>query len=229
MRNYLMAIPARHEETTVGKKRPTTDRAAKVAAMQAEQRRKDRRSKILIYGTTAVIVGGLVTAIAIPVVNESRKQATVAAIADAPIAGVTEFTDLSREHTDAEVQYATTPPAGGDHRPAWQNCGVYTEPIEDENAVHSLEHGSVWITYDPSLAADDVATLAGKASNEGYVLVSPYEGQDSPVILTAWGHQLKLDSADDQRVDAFLKRYLQGEQTPEPGAVCYGGVGTPAA
>jgi hypothetical protein len=74
-----------------------------------------------------------------------------------------------------------------------------------------------------------VSKLTSKAEGEAYVLVSPYEGQKSPIVLTAWGHQLQLNSADDQRIDPFLVRYLQGEQTPEPGAVCHSGIGSPVA
>ena len=50
---------------------------------------------------------------------------------------------------DYEAQYGVNPPAGGDHWSRWLNCGVYTEPQVNEHAVHALEHGAVWITYDP--------------------------------------------------------------------------------
>jgi hypothetical protein len=203
------------------------ERAEKVAAMRAEQQRKDRRNKILIFGTTGVVAVGLITAAAIPLVNQAQQKAEIEAAANAPIEGVEETADLTSNHVEGTVDYASAPPVGGDHNAVWQNCGVYTEPVVDEHAVHSLEHGAVWIAYSPDLAADDVAALTAKAENEPYVLVSPYEGAESPVTLSAWGFQLEVDDPADPRVDAFLERYVQGEQTPEPGAACFGGTGTP--
>jgi hypothetical protein len=213
----------------VGRKASTSERAAKAAAMRAQEQRRERRSKMLIYGGTGVLLAALVAAVAIPVSQEARKQAAVRAVANAPIQGVVEYQNLGREHLQTPIAYEQTPPVGGDHHPVWQNCGVYTEPVVNEHAVHSLEHGSVWISYDASVSGAEVTKLADRAEGEGYVLVSPVENQDSPIVLTAWGHQLGVDRADDERIDAFLLRYLQGPQTPEPGAVCYGGVGTPAA
>ena len=104
---------------------------------------------------------------------------------------------LTQDHVEGSVDYPQRPPIGGDHNPAWQNCGVYREPIVDENAVHSLEHGAVWITYQPDLAAADVATLEALADGQTHVLVSPYPDLKRPVILTAWGAQQGFDSADD--------------------------------
>ncbi|RPF28014.1 DUF3105 domain-containing protein [Georgenia muralis] len=203
-------------------------RAAQVAAMRAEQARKDRRHRNLIIAAVSLICVGLIAAVAIPLAGASRQRAAVEAAASAPIDGVEEFADLSANHVTGNVDYPMAPAAGGDHDQAWQNCGVYTEPVPDENAVHSLEHGAVWIAYSPDLPADQADALTGKAENQPYVLVSPYENTDSPIVLSAWGLQLAVKDADDPRIDTFLARHLQGEQTPEPGAACFSGVGTPA-
>ena len=49
---------------------------------------------------------------------------------------------------------------GGEHFAAWLDCGVYDAPVPDEVAVHDLEHGAVWITYDAdALDAEQVAAL----------------------------------------------------------------------
>jgi hypothetical protein len=90
--------------------------------------------------------------------------------------------------------------------------------------VHSLEHGAVWITHSPDLPAEQVAQLEELTTENPYLLVSPREDLPSEVVLSAWGAQLQLDSVDDERVPVFLTKYLQGEQTPEPGAACSGGI-----
>ena len=132
------------------------------------------------------------------------------------------------QHTEGEVDYEQSPPAGGEHNPVWQNCGYYAEPVRDENAVHSLEHGAVWITYSPDLSEDEVERLRDIAESQTYILVSPYEGLPSPVVASAWGKQLILESAEDPDLERFIGAYRQGPQTPEPGAVCTGGIGQPA-
>ncbi len=132
------------------------------------------------------------------------------------------------QHTDEVVDYAQTPPVGGEHNPVWQNCGFYDEPVTDENAVHSLEHGAVWITYSPDLPQDQVDQLRDLAHSQTYILVSPYPDLPSPVVASAWGKQLRLESADDPDLERFVRAYRQGPQTPEPGAVCTGGIGQPS-
>lgn len=210
------------------RKQLVQERAARVAAMRAEQARKDRRRKVTIFGSAAVVSLGLIAAVAVPLVNQVRQQQEIEAAANAPIDGVAEFADLTSNHVEGTVEYTPFPPVGGDHNGVLQNCGIYTEPVTSENAVHSLEHGAVWITYSPDLPADQVALLQDAARGEAYALLSPHEGLDSPIVASAWGNQLRLDDAADERLDVFLERYMQGEQTPEPGAACFGGTGTPA-
>ena len=133
----------------------------------------------------------------------------------------------ANQHTEGSVDYALDPPVGGEHNFAWQNCGFYEQPVRNELAVHSLEHGAVWITYSPDLPQDEVERLHDLALSEDYVLVSPYPGLDSPVVASAWGKQLRLESAEDPALERFIGAYSQGPQTPEPGAACSGGIGNP--
>lgn len=152
----------------------------------------------------------------------------------APVpAGTVSFSEPLRNHVEGIVHYDRVPPAGGNHNPIWLNCGVYTQPVVDENAVHSLEHGSVWITYQPSLPAAQVAILrhtvqSHYSGGDRYVLLSPYPGQAAPVMATAWGNQLSLQSASDPRVAAFIEHFREGPQDLERGAPCSGGVGRPS-
>jgi hypothetical protein len=130
-------------------------------------------------------------------------------------------------HTEGDVDYAQSPPVGGEHSLTWQNCGFYTEPVRDETAVHSLEHGAVWITYSPELPQDELEHLRTLARSQTYILVSPYPDQNYPVVASAWGKQLNLESAEEPGLERFIRAYKQGPQTPEPGAACIGGVGEP--
>jgi putative peptide zinc metalloprotease protein len=142
--------------------------------------------------------------------------------------GVQSFPGQQRLHVQTQVVYAQNPPVGGRHAPVWQNCGFYTTPVRNENAVHSLEHGAVWITYAPDLPPDQVEALrAFTRGPRSYVIVSPYDGLPAPVVASAWGYQLQLTSADDPRLDQFVRAFRLGPQAPERDAPCAGGVGQP--
>nr|BFE62086.1 hypothetical protein GCM10020063_066120 [Dactylosporangium thailandense] len=134
---------------------------------------------------------------------------------------------LERDHlpADATPSYQMVPAAGGKHFGIWQRCAgdVYDKPVIEGRAVHSLEHGAVWITYRPSLAKGDVDRLAGKVRTNDFMLMSPYKGQPSPISLQAWGYQLRVDKADDPRVDAFVKRFRETASL-EPGTPCSNGL-----
>ena len=97
------------------------------------------------------------------------------------------------------MKYKSSPPVGGDHNPSWQNCmgDVYNAPIPNEHAVHSLEHGAVWITYRPDLPRTRSRRSPTKVEGKEYMLMSPFAGLDKPISLQAWGYQLKVDNADD--------------------------------
>jgi hypothetical protein len=131
-----------------------------------------------------------------------------------------------QDHVETAVQYSESPPVGGPHAPppAWADCTgtVYSVDIRHENAVHSLEHGAVWITYDAdALSQADIDTLAALVENEPGRMLSPYAGLDSPISVQSWGHQLKVDSAGDPRIKQFADLLtLNNEFTPEPGASC---------
>jgi hypothetical protein len=174
---------------------------------------------------SAVLAVLLVGLVAYAAVNQGSGVRDVLGDLDGSIESVevAEAGTLSRNHVATPVSYDRPVPMGGDHHPTWQNCGVYAEPIAPEHAVHSLEHGAAWVTYSPDLPEEQVERLTGEVQGDPYRLMSPVPGQDSPVLLTAWGRQLAVDSADDRRVDRFLDGYTNGPQTPERGATCQGG------
>jgi len=139
--------------------------------------------------------------------------------------GVEAFDIENNCHVEGSVDYDQSPPVGGPHNPNLVNCGFYSSPVPDENAVHALEHGVVWITYD-GVEDDTLQALATMAEGYGRLLVSEYPDQGSPLVLTAWNRQLPVDDLEDPRVQEFIDLYT-GEDSvaPEPGASCEGGVG----
>ena len=174
-----------------------------------------RKTYLIVGAIIVLFVGGF---IALAVID-ARQQSTSGAPGDVKTYDV----GPAGQHTSTNVDYDHSPPAGGPHDPVWQNCGYYDKPVRDENAVHSLEHGAVWITYSPDLPQDQIQELRTIAQGRSYILVSPYPGLDSPVVATAWGKQVALDGAGDPGLESFIKAYRIGPQTPEPGALCTGG------
>lgn len=148
---------------------------------------------------------------------------------DAPLQGVQIYENLSQEHRNGPIAYEQTPPVGGPHDPAWQNCGVYEQPVRSENVVHSMEHGAVWIAYQPGLPTEEVEQLRSLTSGNGFTLLAPYEEIPAPIVATAWGVQLQVGQSSDPQLASFVADYSQGPQTPELGAPCTGGIGIPVA
>jgi hypothetical protein len=161
------------------------------------------------------LVGGFV-ALAV------SQRASTPSKQDVQIPGVKTYTLTDRTHVSGSVKYDQVPPVGGKHNPVWAECDgkVYDHPIRNENAVHSLEHGAVWITYQPGLDQASIDKLAKKVQGSNYTMMSPYPDQPGKIMLTAWDHQLAVDSASDPRIDQFLQKYRLGPQTQEPGASC---------
>ncbi|XAS76567.1 DUF3105 domain-containing protein [Dermatophilaceae bacterium Sec6.4] len=150
-------------------------------------------------------------------------------------------TAIHVSHVPGPVTYTMTPPAGGPHNIVWMNAGVYTEPVPSERAVHVVEHGAVWITYDPTLPKAQVQKLvdfvgrqslipepkgtggvkvAGQANR--FIILSPWRGNTlpAPVVMSSWGHQLRLKNATDPRmqrfIDTFRHRKPYSPETNEP-------------
>ena len=129
------------------------------------------------------------------------------------------------KHTEGAVDYEQSPAVGGEHNPVWQNAAFYDQPIREENAVHTLEHGAVWIAYSPDLPQDQIDLIREKVEGRDCLMASPYPDlpADTPVVASAWGVQLGLEGADDPDLDNFIQTYRRGTQTPEVGAACTGG------
>ncbi|MER5462157.1 DUF3105 domain-containing protein [Streptomyces sp. NPDC002668] len=206
-----------------------SDRRTRIEEMRRAEQARERRNRIITISVSAVVVAGLVGFGVFALNKESDKKEQKVAEAKSPITGEKSWDakKLGRTHVTKTVTYPMKPPVGGDHNQVWMNCNgdVYKEAIPDMNAVHSLEHGAVWVTYNDKAPAADVAKLGEKVKKTPYTLMSPVKDQSGAIMLSAWGKQVTVDSADDPRVNKFFTKYVQGAQTPEPGAACTNGLG----
>ncbi len=109
-------------------------------------REGDAGRTIVPWSIAAAVLAGLVVAVAIPIVQQRQQQA-------ATDQSVQTYTVTSRNHVETRVSYPQNPAVGGDHSPIWLNCGAYAGAVPEMSVVHSLEHGAVWVTYRPDLAA----------------------------------------------------------------------------
>ncbi|EST23699.1 DUF3105 domain-containing protein [Streptomyces roseochromogenus] len=218
-------------------KNSSAARKARIEEMRRAERARERRNRILTIAASVVVVAGLVVGGAVLVNSRSDHKKDTASDTKGGSSGdsghwtagkdgvQTWSGKLARTHVTTKVSYPMHPPVGGNHNPIWATCDgtVYTKPLQDENAVHSLEHGAVWVTYTDKAKKADIDALAAKVKKTPYSLMSPYENQAAPLILSAWGHQVTVKSASDPEVDKFFATYVQGQQTPEPGAACTNG------
>ena len=212
-------------------------RRARIEQLRREEKRRERRNKAIAIGAAGVVLAGMVGGGIWIVTDHNSKQAAQDAAASASasaqasaraqaekvdITGVKTWKDLTFNHVNGKVTYPMTPPVGGNHNPAWLDCmgKVYDKQVPNENAVHSLEHGAVWVTYNTRASHADVATLADKVGKTPYSFMSPYPTEQGTITLSAWGTQLVVDKAKDPRVNQFFLKYVQGKQTREPGASC---------
>ena len=187
------------------------------ASIQAQEMQPGRRWQRHLIGIILGLVILLALIIAIRIANEPRE-----------IPGVVVYNHQSRGHDDSFVaRYSDLPPVGGIHHSQHSNCGVYLSPVNPDMAIHSLEHGAVWITYYPELSGSEIKYLRNTVRDIEYLIISPFPGQKSPLVLTAWGLQLELNSVDDPRMIDFISRYRLGPIIPERGASCVGGFGHP--
>lgn len=141
-------------------------RQQRIAEMRRAEQSRERRNKFLAIGISTVIVAGLVGFGGWVLMDQKQKEKDAEAARKAPVSGeqTWDAKKLGRNHVETQVKYEMNPPVGGDHHPRWMNCNgdVYKNPVPEVNAVHSLEHGAVWVTYNDKADKAEVGKLAEK-------------------------------------------------------------------
>jgi hypothetical protein len=204
---------------------PTPTSPTSCTGFHRRLRQTDAMRRVLPHLAGVVAVGLLLSITACSGSDSEGDPAAGPTVAPAaePV-GTKTFDDLDANHVDTPVDYPQTPPVGGNHAPAWQTCAFYDAVIPSERGVHSMEHGAVWITFSPNLAAAEVEVLKALQDAGKEVLVSKFEGLPSPIVASAWGKQLQVQTADDPALAEFVRYFDDGPQTPETGTPCAKGI-----
>lgn len=219
-----MPQPGSPVNTPTVKEQRAAQRSTKLEAFHKQQKRAVRNRRI---GITSAIVGAVaVIALVVTMVTLTPQAPDYAGGGDgAEIDGVLTYQN-GAGHVENSVDYAQAPPAGGEHNAVWLNCGVYDQPVPNENAVHSLEHGAIWVTYDSSISADELDALKALLPST-FVVLSPFDDLPSPIVLSGWNVQLQVDNAEDPRIAPFFQQYWKSGTAPEIGASCSGAFDAP--
>ncbi len=131
------------------------------------------------------------------------------------------FPAQSRDHISlgaAHTAYNSNPPTGGWHYGTPAQAGIYDKELADEQLIHNLEHGHVWIAYrpdlDPALAGKSgvdpavVDKLAEITKSYGSkIIMAPRANNDTAIALSAWEYLLKLDNFDEIQIQGFIKAH----------------------
>ena len=215
-------MPQNQGVSTAPKPSKSERQAAQRAAQLETFRKREaaaKRGRIVVIALSILGVLAVLAIVAVVIIINIQPKAP------AP-EGVQTWSDLPQTHVEGTVDYTMDPPAGGPHFAGWLNCGVYTEPQVNEQAVHALEHGAIWVTYRPDVQPADLATLQDRLPST-YSVLSPYPGLDSPFAVSAWGAQLKFTDPADPAFDDFVQTYWRSADSPEPDAPCTGAIDGP--
>lgn len=220
-----MATPPNRPDQPTIKEQRAQKRAAQLEAFKKKEAAAKRNRLLGIIAAAVALVLVIGTVATVLVLNSIPQQREV-------ISGNYEdrlqlYPDLDATHTDTRVSYDQSPPVGGPHNPAWLNCGVYDEEQQNENVVHTLEHGAVWIAYDPATTTDDEIAALIELAPDTYTVISPYEGLGDAKAISAWGAQLLFTEVDDPAVEDFLNEFWRSPDSPEPNAPCTGALDGP--
>jgi len=127
------------------------------------------------------------------------------------------FPILGRDHISVGAThppYNSNPPTSGSHYADPAGWGVYQKELPDEQLIHNLEHGGIWISYkdiDEKTKSD--LEVIGKRY-PGSVVVSPRPANDAMIVLAAWGRLEKLERFDETKVIDFID--ANKNKSPEP-------------
>lgn len=160
---------------------------------------------VIIYLLSIVILfGGILW------INKMRSDAR-----NIPAIG-TSFPIQGQEHIAVGAthpEYNSNPPTSGWHYAQPATWGVHQDELPDEQLIHNLEHGGIWISYkdvDPTTKSE----LERIARSNQKVILTPRSKNDAPIVLASWGRSQKLEKFDRDAIINFIK--ANKNKSPEP-------------
>lgn len=132
-----------------------------------------------------------------------------------------QFSDLGGQHIDhgqEHASYNSDPPSSGPHYADPAPWGFYDRGLEDEQVVHNLEHGGIWVAYKPDVdqtTEDAIKRFVDRFSSK--VIATVRTQNDSPIAFVSWGRVLKMDTFNlDTALDFVRTNKNHGpEQIPD--------------
>lgn len=123
---------------------------------------------------------------------------------------------LGQEHISggADITYNSNPPTSGNHWPEPAELGVYTVELPDEQLVHNLEHGVIWISY-RNLDIEDIEKLRAVAFKyPEAVILTPRASNQKPIALASWGRLQEMENVESSAIENFV--LSNANNSPEP-------------
>lgn len=186
------------------------------AASKASRPRPRWRQTLDSFGGMTVVVPLVLTVVA-AVVLLARQPLGIAQSQDALMGDEIPITSAAHVPDGTLTTRSTRPPAEGPHYVLPQRVGEYDAVLDDGNVIHSLEHGIVWISYQPDMVTEE--QIAGLRSvyraYSGDVILSPRPENDAAVYIVSWGRRMAVDPDDTDTLRKFVE--TNRNRSPEPG------------
>jgi hypothetical protein len=182
-----------------------------------QQRQSAARSRnYILWGIIAATIV-IVAAIILIVGNNQLPDVNLAEVPDESVT----FPLLGQEHIPVgspRPNYNSNPPTSGPHYASPLRAGVYPQQPPDENLVHNLEHGHIWLSYRDADDTETIDTLTTIQSQFPlWVVVSHRPQNDDRLVAAAWGRMLPMEEPDTDTILAFITRHRNRAPESVPG------------
>ena len=166
--------------------------------------KKWRLKRVVYWGISLVLIGLLIYVL----ILAANQKPT-------PLLGES-FPIQGQQHIEIDAShpaYNSNPPTSGSHYATPASWGVYQNELPDEQLVHKLEHGGIWISY-KGIDTTTKSSLEKITQTHAKIIIEPREKDDAPIVLVSWGQLLKLQMYDEQKILDFIK--TNSNRSPEP-------------